>query len=93
MNALPEQGGPPAPGRSIRATTATVRAPAAGAGRTGFEGATVTDPNDADQQMASSEQMDELRRLASAAGEDVPDTLRAAEAEQRITELRTLSGG
>ena len=45
-----------------------------------------------DEQLASSEQMDELRRLASAAGEEVPDGLRAAEVTQRITELRAASG-
>jgi hypothetical protein len=52
----------------------------------------VTDQSNPDEQLASSEQMDELRRLASAAGEEVPDGLRAAEVTQRITELRAASG-
>ncbi len=53
----------------------------------------MTDTDEPDEQLASSEQMDELRRLASAAGEEVPDTLRSAEAAQRITELRAAAGG
>ena len=56
------------------------------------EEAAVTDTSNPDEQMASSEQLDELRRLASAAGEEVPDTLRAAEAAQRKTELGAASG-
>ena len=46
--------------------------------------------SDADEKMATPEQLEELRSLAAGAGEEVPDTLRAAEADQRITELRTL---
>lgn len=44
---------------------------------------------DPDAQMATPEQMAELRELAGSAGEDVPDGMRAAEAAQRIVELRS----
>lgn len=43
----------------------------------------------ADEQMATPEQLEELRALAGAAGEEVPDGMRAAEAAQRIEELRS----
>lgn len=46
-----------------------------------------TEPDDA----ATPTQMEELRQLALAAGETVPDELPAAEAAQRITELRALA--
>ena len=46
-----------------------------------------TQPDDA----ATPTQMEELRQLALAAGETVPDELPAAEAAQRITELRGLA--
>lgn len=40
---------------------------------------------------ATPTQMEELRQLALAAGETVPDELPAAEAAQRLTELRALA--
>lgn len=46
-----------------------------------------TEPDDA----ATPTQMEELRQLALAAGETVPDELPAAEAAQRLTELRALA--
>ena len=45
------------------------------------------EPDDA----ATPTQMEELRQLALAAGEVVPDELPAAEAAQRLTELRALA--
>lgn len=41
----------------------------------------------ASEQLATPEQMDELRSLAGP-DEDIPDGMRAAEAAQRIVELR-----
>ncbi|WP_165865625.1 DUF3072 domain-containing protein [Vallicoccus soli] len=46
----------------------------------------------ADERPAGAEQLAELRELAAAAGEEVPEGVRAAEADQRITELRALLG-
>ena len=46
-----------------------------------------TEPDDA----ATPTQMEELRQLALAAGETVPDELPAAEAARRLTELRALA--
>ena len=37
---------------------------------------------------ATSEQLEELRRLASAAGEEIPEGITATEAQQRLVELR-----
>ena len=48
----------------------------------------MTASNDAEDQMATPEQMEQLRTLAASTGEEVPETMRAAEASQRITELR-----
>ena len=48
----------------------------------------MTESNDAEAQMATPEQMEQLRTLAAATGEEVPETMRSAEARQRITELR-----
>ena len=45
------------------------------------------EPDDA----ATPTQMEELRQLALAAGETVPDELPAAEAARRITDLRALA--
>ncbi len=39
--------------------------------------------------LATPEQLEELRSLAAAAGEEVPAGIRAAEAAQRIVELRS----
>lgn len=44
---------------------------------------------DAAETPATPEQMKELRSLAAAAGEEVPEGIRAAEAAQRIVELRS----
>lgn len=45
------------------------------------------EPKDA----ATPTQMEELRQLAAAAGETVPDELPEAEAAQRLVELRALT--
>ncbi len=50
----------------------------------------MSEPTDQDGS-ATPTQMEELRQLAAAAGEAVPDDLPAAEADQRITELRALT--
>ncbi len=42
-----------------------------------------------DEELATSEQLDELRSLAG--NEEIPEGMRAAEAAQRINELRTKS--
>ena len=49
--------------------------------------------DDVEEQMATPEQMEQLRALAAGTGEEVPDTMRASEATQRITELRALDPG
>lgn len=49
----------------------------------------MTEPSGNEQQRATPEQLEELRSLADAAGEDVPAGITASEAEQRITELRS----
>ncbi|RJK96879.1 DUF3072 domain-containing protein [Vallicoccus soli] len=72
------------------------RAPAEHApGRRGrpHPGGPVSEPSTpADERPAGAEQLAELRELAAAAGEEVPEGVRAAEADQRITELRALLG-
>jgi len=45
--------------------------------------------HDSPDGLATPEQLEELRALAAAAGEEVPDGIRAAEAAQRIVELRS----
>ncbi len=45
--------------------------------------------HDATQDLATPEQLDELRSLAAAHGEEVPAGIRAAEAAQRIVELKS----
>ena len=40
---------------------------------------------------ATPEQMEQLRALAADTGEEVPETMRASEASQRIIELRANS--
>jgi hypothetical protein len=50
----------------------------------------MTDQTSPDE-MATPEQLAELRTLADAAGEDVPAGIRASEAAQRIVELRSSS--
>jgi len=52
------------------------------------EGAPMTE-HDASQALATPEQLEELRSLAAAAGEEVPAGIRAAEAAQRIVELKS----
>ena len=52
------------------------------------EGAPVTE-HDSPDDLATPEQLEELRSLAAAAGEEVPPGIRAAEAAQRIVELRS----
>lgn len=47
----------------------------------------ITEPEDA----ATPTQMEELRQLALAAGETVPDELPAAEAARRLAELHALA--
>lgn len=42
-----------------------------------------------DETMATPEQMEELRSLAEAAGEEIPSAMRESEAAQRIVELRS----
>jgi len=54
--------------------------------------ATVPDHDHPEDQLATPEQLEELRSLAARAGEEVPADLRAAEAAQRIVELRTAHG-
>jgi hypothetical protein len=41
-----------------------------------------------DQRPATPEQLQELRALASATGEEIPDGMLAVEAEQRLVELK-----
>ena len=41
---------------------------------------------------ATPEQMEQLRALAVDTGEEVPETMRASEASQRIVELRATGG-
>ena len=48
----------------------------------------MTDQDSAEEQMATPEQMEQLQTLAAATGEEVPATMRASEAAQRIVELR-----
>lgn len=48
----------------------------------------MTEPASAEQS-ATPEQLAELKELASAAGEDVPEGMLASEAAQRIVELRS----
>lgn len=45
--------------------------------------------HDASQDLATPEQLEQLRSLAAAAGEEVPAGIRAAEAAQRIVELQS----
>ena len=45
--------------------------------------------HDASQALATPEQLEELRSLAAAAGEEVPAGIRAAEAARRIVELKS----
>ncbi len=44
--------------------------------------------SDSEEQRATPEQLDELRSLAAAAGEEVPNGITSTEAEQRLVELR-----
>ena len=48
----------------------------------------MTDQDATEERMATPEQMEQLRSLAAATGEEVPDDMRASEASQRIVELR-----
>ena len=50
----------------------------------------MTTPSSAEQP-ASPDQLAELKSLAEGAGEEVPDGITAAEAEQRLVELRANS--
>lgn len=50
-------------------------------------------PEPADELPATPEQMAQLRALAAGTGEEVPETMRAAEATQRIVELRATDPG
>ena len=48
----------------------------------------MTDQDATEERMATPEQMEQLRTLAAGTGEDVPETMQASEASQRIVELR-----
>ena len=51
----------------------------------------MTTPSDPEQQLATPDQVEELRSLAAAAGEEIPSGITETEAQQRIVELRSSS--